>query len=180
MCQGIDRAGKLCEEGKCIGIGEIGRPHFEVSEEVMCDSNEILVYGMAVAGSIGVPVVVHTESTTPSQCNELVLMGKKVGLDPGKIVKHFSPPLIKPMENYGLFPSVLCTKKNVEESLKKGTRFFMETDYIDDLRRPGAVLGPKTVPRRTKMFLDSGMMTEEQAYRIHVENPQDVYNIALS
>jgi TatD-related deoxyribonuclease len=138
------------------------------------------MYGMEVAASIGVPVVVHTESTTPDQCKELVGMGKKVGLPPEKIVKHFSPPLILYEENHGLFPSVLCTNKNVEEALKKGDRFLMETDYIDDVRRPGAVLGPKTVPRRTRLFLEKGVMTERQAYRVHVENPQKIYNISLS
>ena len=30
----------------------------------------------------------------------------------------------------------------------------METDYLDDPRRPGAVLGPRTVPRRTKELCD--------------------------
>jgi TatD-related deoxyribonuclease len=26
----------------------------------------------------------------------------------------------------------------------------METDFLDDPRRPGAVLGPKTIPKRTQ------------------------------
>ena len=30
----------------------------------------------------------------------------------------------------------------------------METDYLDDPNRPGAVLGPKTVPKRTQQLVD--------------------------
>lgn len=178
MKRGIDEAAELCEEKKCIGIGEIGRPHFPVSEEIVDDSNEILQYGMEKAVDIGVPVILHTESTTPEQCKELVEMGKKVGLSSDKIVKHFAPALIKQDENFGLMPSVLASKKNIIKALEKGSRFLMETDYLDDPLRPGAVLGPKTVPKLTRNLLDR-VMTEAQAYEIHVKNPYKTYGIVL-
>ena len=93
-------------------------------------------------------------------------MGRDVGLSADKIVKHFAPPLIRKEENFGLMPSVLASKKNIVEALKKGSRFMTETDYIDDPRRPGAVLGPKTVPKFTKKLLDA-------------KNPQRTYDIDL-
>jgi len=177
MKKGMDEAAVLCEEKKSLAIGEIGRPHFPVDAQVMLDSNDILQYGMSRARDVGVPVVLHTESTTPSLCHELAALGKQVGLPPGRIVKHFAPPLITVDENAGLMPSVLASKKNIVEALAKGDRFLMETDYIDDPRRPGAVLGPKTVPRLTKALLDAGVMTLKQAFQIHEENPGKLYNI---
>jgi TatD-related deoxyribonuclease len=179
MKKGMEEAAVLCKEQKCVAIGEIGRPHFPVDQQLLEDSNDILMYGMQQAKDVGVPVVLHTESTTPEQCKELVGLGRIVGLHPEKIIKHFAPPLITPEENHGLMPSVLASKKNIIEALGKGSRFFMETDYIDDLRRPGAVLGPKTVPKLTKNLLAEGIMTEQQAHRIHVENPQHIYRITL-
>ena len=179
MKKGMDLAAALCEEHKCIAIGEIGRPHFPVDEQVLIDSNEILLHGMKKAKDAGVPVVLHTESTTPDQCKELAEMGKKVGLPPHKIVKHYSPPLILESENYGLMPSVLASKKNITAAVKKGTRFMMETDYIDDPRRPGAVLSPKTVPKRTRELIEKGMLTEKQIREIHRENPEKTYGISL-
>ena len=179
MKKGMDEAAKLCEEKQCIAIGEIGRPHFSVDRQVVEDSNMILKYGMGKAKDAGVAVVLHTESTTPKQCKELVLMGKKVGLSADKIVKHFAPPLIKSDENYGLMPSVLASKKNILNALEKGSRFMMETDYIDDPCRPGVVLGPKTVPKLTSRLLETGRMSEDQAYKIHIENPEKTYGIIL-
>jgi TatD-related deoxyribonuclease len=179
MKNGIDEAARLCEEEKCIGIGEIGRPHFQVDKQIIDDSNEILLYGMQRAKDVGATVILHTESTTVSQCKELVDMGKKVGLSPDKIVKHFSPPLVLEEENFGLMPSVLASKKNINEAISKGTRFMMETDYIDDLRRPGAVLGPKTVPKRTFDLIENGFLTEEKASFIHKVNPEKTYGICL-
>jgi TatD-related deoxyribonuclease len=180
MKKGMDEAAELCEEQKCIAIGEIGRPHFPVDQQILQDSNDILSYGIQKAKDIGVPVVLHTEITTPMQCKELVEIGRKVGLNPEKIVKHFSPPLITYDENFGLMPSVLAIKKNIVEALQKGARFLMETDYIDDLRRPGAVLGSKTVPKLTKNLLAENIMSEQQAYMIHVKNPQNTYAIELA
>jgi len=177
MKKGMEEASRLCEEKQCIAIGEIGRPHFPVDEQVLIDSNDILQYGMSLAKNVGVPVVLHTETTTPAQCQELVSLGKTVGLSPDRIVKHFAPPLITKEENSGLMPSVLASRKNIVEALGKGDRFMMETDYIDDPSRPGAVLGPRTVPRLTKALLDAGVMTMEQAIHIHEENPQKTYNV---
>ena len=179
MKKGIDLASNLCEEHHCIGIGEIGRPHFYVDEQALNDSNDILLYGMEKAKDVGVPVVIHSESTTSDQCRELVEMGKKAGLPAYKIVKHYSPPLIKISENYGLMPSVLANKKNVIKALEKGTRFMMETDYIDDPERPGAVLGPKTVPRITMELMRKGILADRQVYEIHRENPEKTYDISL-
>jgi len=179
MKKGMDEAARLCEENRCIGIGEIGRPHFLVDKNVIEDSNKILIYGMSKAKDVGVPVVLHTESTTPDSCKEFVEMGKKVGLPADKIVKHYSPPLVMKSENFGLMPSVLASRKNILAAIKKGTRFMMETDYIDDPRRPGAVLGPKTVPKITKHFLEKELISEKQVEVIHKENPGKTYDIDL-
>jgi TatD-related deoxyribonuclease len=180
MKKGMDEAAFFCEEyDKCIGIGEIGRPHFDVDEKIFEDSNEILLYGMKCAKEVDVPVVLHTESTTPQTCEEFVEMGKKTGLSADKIVKHYSPPLILENENFGLMPSVLASKKNIGAAVKKGFRFMMETDYIDDPKRPGAVLGPKTVPKRTKQLLEDGIVSEKEINMIHKINPEKTYGIEL-
>ena len=55
----------------------------------------------------------------------------------------------------------------------------METDYLDDITRPGAVLGPKTVPRRTNELIRQGLLDVKDAYKIHVTNVEDVYNVDL-
>ena len=180
MKKGIDEAAELCKDGRCIAIGEIGRPHFPVDQTVMVDSNEILLYGMQKAKDAKVPVVLHTEFTTPESCKEFVELGKKAGLKADKIIKHFSPPLIFEYENYGLIPSVIAREKNILESIKKGTRFMLETDYIDDLKRPGAVLGPKTIPMKMLSFLEKEIISEDQIYKIHKENPEKTYNICLN
>nr|WP_243687842.1 hypothetical protein [Methanobacterium formicicum] len=55
----------------------------------------------------------------------------------------------------------------------------METDYLDDRTRPGAVMGPRTVPRRTRKLINAGLITEEDAYQIHVERVEKLYSVEM-
>jgi TatD-related deoxyribonuclease len=45
---------------------------------------------------------------------------------------------------------------------------------MDDPRRPGAVLGPKTVPKRTKQLLEAGV-EEDVLWTTHHELALKVY-----
>ena len=179
MFKGMEEAQKLCLEGDAIAIGEIGRPHFEVDGQAWDDSNEIMAYGMSLAEEAGVPVVLHTESMGTEGFKELAEMADNAGMKREKVIKHFSPPLVTEEENHGIFPSVLSTEKAIKKAISKGTRFFMETDYIDDPRRPGAVLGLKTVPRKVKKLLTDGLITEEDVCKIHRDNPERIYGVSM-
>ncbi|WP_455393046.1 TatD family hydrolase [[Eubacterium] cellulosolvens] len=179
LISGMDLAGDFVRSGDAIALGEIGRPHFEVSQEIMDASNEILLYGLELARDLGCAAVLHTESATPDVCSDLASLADRAGLPRERVVKHYSPPIITETENAGLFPSVLASEKNITAAVPQGTRFMMETDYLDDPKRPGAVLGPKTVPKRTLKLLNDNILTEDDIFTIHAENPKKVYGVEI-
>lgn len=179
MKKGIETAGKYVMEKSSVAIGEIGRPHYDVPDDVWYASNEIMEYGMCVAKDAGCPVVLHTETATKETFREIAETADRTGLKREKVVKHYSPPFVKPEDNYGIFPSILAGKDAIKEAVKISNRFMMETDYMDDLKRPGAVLGPKTVPRVTKLFLENSIFTENDIIKIHKENPEKVYGVEM-
>lgn len=179
MKKGMEEAQHLCLEKRAIAIGEIGRSHFEIDEEALRDSNEILAYGMALAREADVPVVIHMEKATPENMRELAEMARKAGLPEEKVIKHYAPPLITPEENHGIFPSVIASESNIRASLKKGLRFMLETDYLDDVRRPGAVLALHTIPKKLQKLLQQGDITEDEMMVINRENPEAMYGITL-
>jgi TatD-related deoxyribonuclease len=59
----------------------------------------------------------------------------------------------------------------------------METDFLDDPKRPGAVLGPKTIPKRTNQLCSALIETEESDHveelllSIHSKWPSELYGI---
>ena len=179
MRNALKTAQMLVLEGKAVAIGEIGRPHYDVSLQELEAHNRLILYAMELAKDAGCPVQLHTESAGSEQFLEFAEMADNVGIPRNKIIKHFSGAFVLEEENHGLTPSLIATKDVVKVGLKKGKNFFMETDYLDDKTRPGAVLGPKTVPRRTRELLNQGLLTEEDAYKIHVDNVEKIYGVDL-
>ncbi|MDR2624556.1 MAG: TatD family hydrolase [Methanobrevibacter sp.] len=179
MTKALDYGAYLVNENKTIAIGEIGRPHYEVSEEELKYQNLIMKYGMELAKDVQCPVQLHTESATEDEFREFALLADEVGLKREKVIKHFSGAYINEDENFGLTPSLIASKDVIKKAIKKGNNFLMETDFLDDKTRPGAVLGPKTVPKRTLDFIRKGILTEEDAFQIHERNVQRVYNIEI-
>jgi TatD-related deoxyribonuclease len=75
---------------------------------------------------------------------------------------------------------VIASGASASEAARQGTRFLLETDYVDEPERPGAVLGPKTVPRRTHELVAKGLLTEEQCWEVHAEHPRRLYGIEVA
>lgn len=174
---GLRAADELIGEGKAIALGEIGRPHYEVPEEIWEASNELFCEGLAIAAQHDVAAILHTEPGDPETFAQWATWADEAGLDRHRVVKHFSPPIVDTEANHELVPSIIASKDNILAALEQGDRFMMETDYLDDPSRPGAVLGPKLVPRRTKQLYEEGHIDEDAWVRIHVELPKTVYGI---
>src|SRR3989442_7874817 len=179
MRKGIDLAAAHVAEEKAVAFGEIGRPHFPVDAEVVTGCNELLGYAMARARELGCAVVLHTEDPTRETFADLARIAANARLEPERVVKHHSTPLTRTEDTYGLVPSILAKEDLVAEALRGQPRFLLETDYIDDPKRPGAVLGPATVPKKTRAWIDKGLLTEDASWRIHHELPQATYRIEL-
>lgn len=73
-------------------------------------------------------------------------------------------------------PSVPASRKAAREALKNDGPFLLETDYIDDPERPGAVMSINSVPKRVKALLASGEMSLETAWRIGQHLPERLYH----
>jgi len=176
---GMEVAASHVREGRAIALGEVGRPHFEVPPEIRLAANHVLEHGMRLAKEAGCAVILHAEDPTETTFQEWAAMAARAGLSAEKIVKHHSTPIIAAGERTGIWPSLLAKEDTVTAALAEGTRFLLETDYMDDPRRPGAVLGPATVPKKTRLWREKGILTEETVRLIHGENPKRIYGLDL-
>jgi TatD-related deoxyribonuclease len=177
MKGGLEIASEYVREGKAVGL-KSGRPHYEVEQKLWDASNDIMLRSFELARDSGCAVQLHTESATEENLAEIAGIARNAGLKTEKIVKHFAPPMVRACEKTGIFPSVLAGEDALQKALGEGTRFMMETDYIDDLERPGSVLGPKTVPKRTKQLIPE--WGEDVFWIIHKENPEKVYGVEIN
>ncbi|HEY3361216.1 MAG TPA: TatD family hydrolase [Methanosarcina sp.] len=176
MEKGLELASGYVEKGLAVGI-KSGRPHYPVPAEVWAASNEIMEYAFSLGKEQDCAVQLHTEDVGEPELKDIAERARKTGIKMYRVVKHYSPPLVKICEELGLFPGVISVKGAIEHAIEEGTRFMMETDYIDDPDRPGAVLGPRTIPRRTIKLMEK--YGEEPFWIIHKENPEKVYNVEI-
>jgi TatD-related deoxyribonuclease len=177
--EALEIAGDKVREGEAVAIGEVGRPHFEVETEVMRACDEVLRHALKVARDADCAVQIHAGDEKGVLFAELKCMADEAKINPKRVIKHFSSPCIRAASEAGIYPSIVATMKNVTEAREEGNRFLMESDYIDDLRRPGAVVGPKSVPRLSQRLVDEGVLSEEDLWRIHVDNIERAYGIIL-
>lgn len=167
MKGGLDVAAESVSEGKCIGL-KSGRPHYPVSPEVWELSNRVLFHALTLAGECSCPLQIHAES---GPCDDVVLMAKEAGANPERVIKHFAT-----CETL-LHPSVTAREPFIADWFRGKRVFTMESDYMDDLTRPGAVNGPRSVPRTMQRMLQAGTLTADDMWRVHSEIPEKLYGV---
>jgi TatD-related deoxyribonuclease len=167
MQAGLDVAAEFVSDGPALAI-KSGRPHYDVSEDVWDASNDVMRHAFELGAEVGCAVQLHTEGG--EDFTEVAEWAQACGLPREQVVKHFSEGGVR-----GPVPSVISHKDELKTACERDVPFLMETDFIDDPDRPGAVLGPQTVPKRVEWLVEEGY--EEAMVRAHVETPARVYGI---
>ncbi|HUU76243.1 MAG TPA: TatD family hydrolase [Methanoregulaceae archaeon] len=170
MKRGLEIASGFIEEGTAVAL-KSGRPHYEVPEELWNASNEILRFALALASDLGCAIQLHAES---GPCEDVVQMASDEGLPIQRVVKHYASP------DTPLMPSMIATNPDIPAMAKDKRIFTMESDYMDENSRPGAVIGPKSVPRITRKLFTEGTIGIDDVWRIHCESPASIYGVELS
>jgi TatD-related deoxyribonuclease len=167
MQAGLDVAAEYVREGRALAL-KSGRPHYDVADEVRAASNDVLKHAFSLGADCGCAVQLHTEATR--DLTEVAEWAEARGLAREHVVKHYADGRLA-----GPIPSVMSERDRLREAAEAGEPFLMETDFVDDPDRPGAVLGPKTVPRRVRWLLEEGHAPAVRS--AHVETPALVYGV---
>jgi TatD-related deoxyribonuclease len=168
MRAGLDVAAEYVEDGRALAL-KSGRPHYDVDDAVWDASNEVMRHAFDLGAAADCPVQLHAESA--DDFTEVAEWAEAAGLARERVVKHYAEgPIAGPV------PSVIARKEPLRAAAAaSGEPFTMETDFIDDPDRPGAVLGPKTVPRRARWLREEGY--EDALATAFVRTPATVYGI---
>lgn len=170
MKGGLDLAAGYIREGTAFAL-KSGRPHYEVPLPVWDASKDVLHHALTLGARCRCAVQLHAES---GPCEDVLEIARAAGMDPGRVVKHYGSP------ETPLVPSLIANHPGIPDFCRTGRRCMMESDFMDENTRPGAVTGPKSVPRFTLRLLADGALTEEDVYRIHSETPHAVYGVDIS
>ncbi len=172
--EAVNHCTNLVSENEIVGLGELGRPHFSVESEIWELSNKILLESLSRAKEVDASVVLHTETGTPEVMSDLAFIASKANFPKDRLVKHYGGPGSIEEPN-GLVVSLTSSLTNIRYASVRDSDFMLETDYLDDPNRPGAVMGPKSVPRKTFKALAEEIISDKQVDRIHTVIPDKVY-----
>lgn len=167
MRAGLDVAADFVADGPALAL-KSGRPHYDVSDEVQAASNDVMRRAFELGAETGCAVQLHTEGG--EDFSTVAEWAEERGLPAKRVVKHYSDGPVA-----GPIPSVIAHTEALERAAESGEPFLMETDFLDDPDRPGAVLGPKTVPKRVRWLRENGHADAVEA--AHVVTPARVYGI---
>jgi Predicted metal-dependent hydrolase (urease superfamily) len=167
MRGGLDIAAEYVADGRALAL-KSGRPHYDVSEAVWDASNAVTRHAFALGAEHDCAVQLHTEAS--EDLTDLADWAVEAGMARHEVVKHYAAGRLA-----GPTPSVMSERDRLERAAESGEPFLMETDFVDDPDRPGAVMGPRTVPRRVHWLLSEGY--DDAVQRAHVETPRRVYGI---
>jgi TatD-related deoxyribonuclease len=171
----LDLAGRYVREKKAVALGEVGRPHFPVSEEVTAVVEQAFRYALQVARDADCPVVVHSADLSADGLLALAAQAREAGLRPDRVVKHYSRSRVPAGSAGGVVPSYLARRELVREVTGEPGPWFLETDYLDDPNRPGAVLDLATVPRRATVIAEDPTLGPDRLWVPFVESVERVY-----
>lgn len=169
MMAGLDCAATYVHEGKAVAL-KSGRPHYEVIPELMAASNDVLAHALILAAECSCALQIHAET---GPCEDVADMAMAAHMPVERVVKHYGSP------DTPLHPSLIAKHEALPQLIREHRRFTMESDYMDENSRPGAVIGPKSVPRYTNQLIQSGVMTADDCFFIHKETVERVYGVPV-
>ncbi|RLE90354.1 MAG: hypothetical protein DRJ49_00220 [Thermoprotei archaeon] len=176
----IELVRRLVLEGLVDGIGEVGRQHYPTTPHSLGVAESILMYSLKVARELGVPIHVHMEHHGESTVEFLDSLVHSLGARRDKVVLHhaFMEEMLFAIKR-GIMTTTLGRYTNLREVVTLPPEYLVESDYLDDPRRPGAVIVPWAIARSWKRLLDEEKVDFDYVYKINVDNICELYEIQL-
>ncbi|MEM1526837.1 MAG: TatD family hydrolase [Ignisphaera sp.] len=175
----IDYVAKLVREGVLHGFGEIGRPHYKASPEAFIVNNIVTRYALTLAKDLGASVHLHLEQGGELTALDIENNIKSLGIDERKVIMHHADvSTAKAAQARNLVSTVPGKYPILKEVFKSLKPYYMvESDYIDDLKRPGVSSYPWEIVENQKKLLNEGIVDEEYLYKLNIDMILKVYEV---
>lgn len=175
----MKRLEEFLREGLVDGLGEFGRPHFPAPPESWAINELLLLESLMLAKDHDVVVHIHSENAGLVTLKSIEILVEYAGTPRSKILVHHVPPSQAPLyTERGFYVSVVGRSEVVEELGRSCDNVLVESDYLDDPRRPGAVVYPWEIKREVERAVVAGRLSVECAKGILQNNPLRFFGIS--
>lgn len=170
----------LLKNGLLDGLGEFGRPHYPSLPESWAINELLLVKSLTIAKDTGIRVHIHSENAGYITLKSIKLLVDSAGLPHENVLMHHVPPShVQIYARDGFYVSVVGRSQVVRELGSECPNVLVESDYLDDPRRPGAVVYPWELKREVLRAVDEGWLSNNCAEKILQVNPVVYYGVSV-
>jgi len=176
--EAYDAAARMVKDGLAQGLGEVGRPHFPSPRAVVEACNRVLDHALELAHDLDCPVHIHVERGGPRTVEDVARRARAKGAAKA-LLHHAEPSAWALASSLGLAASIPARSRDLLEALRgpRPLSFLVESDFLDDPRRPGAVVAPWSIASTFEGLIKRGALTAEEAWRVLVDNVARFYGL---
>jgi TatD-related deoxyribonuclease len=175
----VDLVVEYCRRGLLDGIGEVGRQHFKTTPERLAIASTVMLHAIEASRDNNCLVHLHLENAGEATVATVDYIVKAVNAEPRLILfHHASVKVAAAATRLGYSATVPGKKEQLRAAFQKaGPVFIPESDFIDDPRRPCVSSCPWEIVERQKQLLSEGSISEEEVYRVNVDNVVRFYRV---
>ncbi len=175
----LDYIVELHRRGLVDGIGEVGRPHYGTAAPRHVAAELIMMLAMERARDEDMIMHLHLEQGGSITVSSIEKIAGLIGVRRGNVfLHHVGAAEGLAAEEKGFWHTVPAKQRVTEKLLPRRPRYaLMESDFIDDPRRPGVSAYPWNIADRVDELLGKGLIDEEYAWRIMVDHVEKAYRL---
>lgn len=173
---------RMLERGEIDGLGEFGRPHYKTVPASFAANDVILVHVLTAARDLDAPVHLHLEEAGTLTVHAIDELAKLIGVSSlSKIIFHHSSIAMAKEALKRGYSATLTGRKEIIEKIKVegviSPGAMLESDYIDDPKRPGVVMYPWEISENIRRIYEEGIIDDNEIYVLNIESIKKVYGI---
>jgi len=173
----------MLKQGELQGLGEFGRPHYKAIPEAFALNDIVLIKALELAKDYSIPIHIHCEQSGAIAVEYLKAITSIVGIDKRLVIVHHvdTKTLLSALEE-----GFNCTVLGRYELLKSiamrrvAPMYMIESDYIDDPRRPGVAAYPWEIVENQLRLLKDGIVDTRYLRKLNVDNVERVYGSLIT
>lgn len=177
----LEKELSLCKDGTIDGIGEVGRQHYKTMPERVAIATSLMIKAFEYARDYDCLVHLHLENAGHVTVLTVDRLAKIVKTPSQRIVfHHASLRVAEAAEGQGYYATLPGKKELLSQAFGRGipvSRLLIESDYIDDPRRPCASSCPWEIVENQLSLVREGTINEEILFKINVDNIVEYYGV---
>ena len=167
----------LIERGLINGLGEFGRPHYKAMPEAFIVNELLLEDVLKVVHDRNIPIHLHLEQRGVITVESIDRLVRKLNVKRDLVIfHHVSGETAIEAIKRGYPVTVPAFSDAVKHLLSNNLYFMVESDYLDDPKRPGVVRYPWDIALLAQDLLKDGYSTDVLS-KIFIENIVNVYGV---